>query len=144
MYGVRNSSWNPTLFDFPNKNSDLKMKEREILRRKGLMKSHIQTHALCLMSLSLSVPLFYFLSVFAMCVYLLSFFVSLPSSFSLPFFLCVTFSIYREIPKKLFLYFLSTDQLTPQLLILCSVVPHYFHFLNSWQVTPLLLRCGVL
>ena len=38
------------------------MKEREILRRRGLMKSHIQTHALCLMSLSLFVPLFYFLS----------------------------------------------------------------------------------
>ena len=90
------------------------------------MKSHIQTHALCLMSLSLSVPLFYFLSVFAMCVYVLSFFVSLPSSFSLPFFLCVTFSIYREIPKKLFPYFLSTDQLMEQFaLVFLSTTPNF-------------------
>ena len=29
MYGVKNSSWNPTLFDLPNKNSDLKERERE-------------------------------------------------------------------------------------------------------------------
>ena len=148
MYGVRNSSWNPTLFDFPNKNSDLKMKEREILRRRVLMKSHIQTHSLCLMSLSLSVPLFYFLSVFAMCVYLLSFFVSLPSFFS-----CVWLSLFIE--KFQINYSLIFSQLinlwsslhqffSPQLLILCSVVPHYFHFSNSWQVTPLLLRCGVL
>ena len=126
MYGVRNSSWNPTLFDFPNKNSDLKMKEREILSRRGLMKSHIQTHALCLMSLSLSVPLFYFLSVFAMCVYLLFFFVFLPSFFSLPFFLCMTFFIYREIPKKLFPYFLSTDQLMEQFaLVFLSTTPNF-------------------
>ena len=33
---------------------------------------------------------------------------------------------------------------SPQLLILCSAVPHYFHFSDCWQVTPLLLRCGVL
>ena len=29
MYGVKNSSWNPTLFVLPNKNSDLKKRERE-------------------------------------------------------------------------------------------------------------------
>ena len=29
MYGVKNYSWNPTLFVLPNKNSDLKKGERE-------------------------------------------------------------------------------------------------------------------
>ena len=82
------------------------------------------------------------------CVSAFFFFLSL---FSFFFFSCGTLSIYREIPKKLFSYFLSTNQLMeqfasvfPQLLILCSAVPHYFHFSDSWQVTPLLLRCGVL
>ena len=156
MYGVRNSSWNPTLFDFPNKNSNLKMKERVILRRRGLMKSHIQTYAFCLMSLSLPVPLFCFLSVFAMCVYLLSFFVSLPSSFFSPFFFFFAragLSLFIEkfqrncslIFSQLINSWSSLRQFfSPQLLILCSAVPHYFHFSDCWQVTPLLLRCGVL
>ena len=115
MYGVRNSSWNPTLFVFPNKNSDLRMKEREILRRRGLMKSHMQTYTLHLMLLSLSMPLFFsFHSDFAVCVYIWLIFTPiyrnvtliLPEKSDLHF---VTYlilvAIIRTIPNSLTSYF---------------------------------------
>ena len=81
---------------------------------------------LCLMLLSLPVPLFFILSLSLLCMCTCSLFVSLPSFFSLPFFLCVTFSIYREIPKKLFLYFLSIGQLMEQFAsIFLSTTPNF-------------------
>ena len=101
---------------------------------------------LCFMLLSLSVPLFFVLSMSLLCVYLLSFSVSAffflfpPSSFfSFSFHLCVLLFIYREIPKKLFLVLLSTDQIMeqfssvffpPQLLISCSAVTHFSAFFS--------------
>ena len=107
MHGVKNSSWNPTLFVLPNKNLDLRMREREILRRRGLMKSHIQTYALCLMLLSLSVPLFCFLFMSLLCMYLLSFCVSaffFLSSFFFFSFICPP-SIYRDSKGVVLLFF---------------------------------------
>ena len=146
MHGVKNSSWNPTLFVLPNKNSNLRMREREILRIRGLMKSHIQTYVLCLMLLSLSVPLFCSLSVFTMCLYLLSFCVS--AFFVFFFLLCVLPLFIESLQRSCSLIFLSTDQIMeqfssvfpPQFLIPCWAVTHYsafcsfylFHcFLNS-------------
>ena len=134
MYGVRNSSWNPTLFVFPNKNSDLRMKEREILRRRGLMKSHIQTYTLHLMLLSLSMPLFSsLLSVSAVCVCNCSLFCVTAFFFSL---VCLPLFI-EKLQRGCSLIFLSTDQIMkqfssiffpPQLLISCWVVTHYSAF----------------
>ena len=108
------------------------MKEREILRRRGLMKSHIQTcvayfssalcHCLCLFFVLISM---FLLGVFALffCICLLFFLFSRPPLF---FFLCVTLSIYREIPKKLFPYFLSTDQLMEQFAsVFLSTTPNF-------------------
>ena len=114
MHRVRNSLWSPILFALPSKNSDLRMRERYIfLRRKWLMKSHIQTYARysssawyyslcpCLSFFSFS----FFLSiVFAVCVLTFFFYICLLFSFSFFSFVC-TPSIYREIPKKLFPYF---------------------------------------
>ena len=62
---------------------------------------------LYLMLLSLScLSFFSSLYVFALCVYFLSFCVSRQPFYFFHFsFLCVPLSIYREIPKKLFLYF---------------------------------------
>ena len=90
------------------KNSDLRMREREILRRKGLMKSHnkpmLRIPPLLVVTLSVRAFLsFFLLSMSLLCVCTCSLFVFLPS-FSF-FFLCVPLSIYREIPKKLFHYF---------------------------------------
>ena len=63
-------------------------------------------------TLAVCASLFFVLYVFAMCVYLLSFCVSAFFSFFFLFIvLCVPLSIYREIPKKLFLILLSTDQI---------------------------------
>ena len=73
---------------------------------------------LCLMLLSLPVPLFCFLSVFAMCVYLLSFFVSLPSSFFSPFFL---FSFFRA-GLSLFIEKFQRN---------CSLI--FSQLINSWS-----------
>ena len=58
----------------------------------------MQTYAHCLILLSLSVPLFCFLSMSLIRVCTCSLFVSLPSFF---FFFLVSSSIYRETPKKL-------------------------------------------
>ena len=81
------------------------------LRRKGLMKSHIQTYVryssstwyyfLC-SSLSLSLSFFFLSLLSLLCVYLFSF-----SVFAFLFFFpfVCTPSIYGEIPKKLFPYF---------------------------------------
>ena len=86
------------------------------------------------MLLSLPVSLFFVLSMSLLCVYLLSFSVSafffLPSvlsSFFSPFFyLCVPLSIYRDIPKKLFLALLSTDQIMEQFLsVFSSTTPNF-------------------
>ena len=105
---------------------------------------------LCLMLLSLSVPLFFSSPyVFAVCVYLLFFFFFCISIF----FPCVWLSLFTEkFQRNCSLIFLSTNQLMeqsksvflPQFLTSWSVVPYYFHFSDSWQVTPLLLRCGLL
>ena len=142
MYRVRNYSWNPTLFVLPNKNSDLRMREREILRRRGLMKSHIQTYALCLMLLSLFVPLFCFLSISLLCVYLLSFCVS--TFFFLSFFfffsLCVLPLFIERLQRSCSLIFLSTNQIMeqfslvfpPQFLIPCWVMTHYSTFCSFY------------
>ena len=103
MHRVRNSSWNPILFVLPYKNSDLRMRKKEILRRRGPMKSHIQTYALCLMLLSLSVPFFFLLSMSLLCVCNCSLFVFPPLTFFF-LFVCPP-SIYRETPKEFFPYF---------------------------------------
>ena len=94
MHRVRNSSWNPILFVLPYKNSDLRMRKKEILRRRGPMKSHIQTYALCLMLLSLSVPFFFLLSMSLLCVCNCSLFVFPPLTFFF-LFVCPP-SIYRD------------------------------------------------
>ena len=69
---------------------------------------------LCLMLLSLSVPLFFLLSMSLLCVCTYSLFVSLSFFFSSFLYLCVPLSNYKEIPKKLFLILLSTDQIMEQ------------------------------
>ena len=74
---------------------------------------------------------FLFWSLCLCCVPLLSFSISAFFFFSslvllFFFFLCVTLSIYREIPKKLFPYFLSTDQLMEQFaLVFLSTTPNF-------------------
>ena len=116
------------------------------------MKSHIQTcvayfssalcHCLCLFFVLISM---FLLGVFALffCICLLFFLFSRPPLF---FFLCVTLSIYREIPKKLFPYFLSTDQLMEQFAsVFLSTTPnfvfsraHYSAFLSFYSFRPTL------
>ena len=98
---------------------------------------------------------FSLLSVFALCVCNCSLF-CVSAFFFLSLFLlfsCAWLSLFIEkfqrncslIFSQLINSWSSLHQFfSPQLLILCSAVPHYFHFSNSWQVTPLLLRCGVL
>ena len=98
------------------------------------MKSRIQTcvayfsSALCC---SCCLCLSFLFSLSFLCVYLLSFFVSafffsLPSVLSFFYYLCVPLSIYREIPKKLFLVILSTDQIMEQLLsVFSSTTPNF-------------------
>ena len=86
---------------------------------------------LCFMLLSLSVPLFFVLSMSLLCVYLLSFSVSVfffsslrpPFFFFSFFYLCMPLSIYREIPKKLFLVLLSTGQIMEQ--FFSSITPNF-------------------
>ena len=79
MHRVRNSPWNPIVFALPSKNLDLRMREREIQRRKGSMKSHIQTYAAysssawCY-SLYPCLSFSFSLCLCCVCVYLLSFF----------------------------------------------------------------------
>ena len=86
----------------------------------------------CFMLLSLSVPLFFVLSMSLLCVYLLSFSVSAFFFFSSPsslfFYLCVPLSIYREIPKKLFLALLLTDQIMKYFLSIFSSTTLNFMF----------------
>ena len=98
MHGVRNFPWIPILFALPSKISNLRMREREILRRKGSMKSHIQTYAGYSSSAwcySLWPCLFFFLlSISLLCVCTCSLFVYLPSFF------CVCSPIYRGIEKQ--------------------------------------------
>ena len=97
---------------------------------------------LCFMLLSLSVPLFFVLSMSLLCVYLLSlfvsaFFFSLPSFLSLFFFFLVSSSIYRENPKKLFPSFslnrsdhgvVFVNFFPPQFLISSWAMTHYSAF----------------
>ena len=100
MYGVRNSSWNPTLFVFPNKNSDLRMKEREILD----WSNPIYKPMLSVWCYSLYPCLSFFLFFLSLlCVCNCSLFV-FPPLCSLFFLVCPP-SIYRETPKELFLFF---------------------------------------
>ena len=138
MHGVKNSSWNPTLFVLPNKNSNLRMREREILRIRGLMKSHIQTYVLWLMLLSLSMPLFCSLSMSLLCVCTCSLFVFLPFFFF--FLLCVLPLFIESLQRSCSLIFLSTNQIMeqlslvfpPQFLIPCWVMTHYSTFCSFY------------
>ena len=127
------------------------------LRRKGLMKSHIQTYvryssstwyySLCP---SLSLSLLFFLSLLSLlCVYLFSF-----SVFAFLFFFfsfVCTPSIYSEIQRSCSLIFLSTDQIMeqfssvfpPHLLISCWAVTHFsasflFYLFRSFLNFPFL------
>ena len=79
------------------------------------------------------------------CVSAFFFFLSLFSCAWLSLFIKIFQRNYSLIFSQLINSWSSLHQFfSPQLLILCSAVPHYFHFSDSWQVTPLLLRCGVL
>ena len=106
------------------------------------MKSHRQTcvayfsSALCCslcLYLSVCTSLFCSLYVFAVCEFALFFYICfffLPSVLSSSFFSflysCVPLSIYREIPKKLFLALLSTDQIMEQFLsVFSSTTPNF-------------------
>ena len=106
-------------------------------------------------ALSTRASLFYSLFVFAVCVYLLSFCVS--AFFFLFFFFFFFFctcplQFIEELRSSFPLLLLLPDQFMeqsksvflPQFLTSWSATPHYFHFSSSWQVTPLLLRCGAL
>ena len=99
--------------------------------------------SLLYVALSVCASLFCSLYVFVVCVFALFFciclFFPLPSVLFFFFYLCVPPSIYREIPKKLFLVLLSTDQImeqflpfffSPQLLISCSAVTHFSAFFS--------------
>ena len=108
---------------------------------------------LCLMLLSLPVPLFFILSLSLLCVCTCSLFVSLPSfSFFFFFFCTCPLQFIEELRSSFPLLLLLPDQFMeqsklvflPQFLTSWSATPHYFHFSSSWQVTPLLLRCGAL
>ena len=67
--------------------------------------------------------LFCSIYVFVVCVFALFFCICL---FFFFFHLCVLLSIYREIPKKLFLVILSTDQIMEQLLsVFSSTTPNF-------------------
>ena len=146
MHRVRNSSWNPILFVLPNKNSDLRMRKKEILRRRGPMKSHIQTYALCLMLLSLSVPFFFLLSMSLLCVCNCSLFVFPPLTFFFFFFFfsCVLPLFIEKLQRSFSLIFLSTDQIMeqfssifpPHFLIPCWAMTHYSAFCSFY-----LFRC---
>ena len=107
MHGVRNSPWNPILFALPRKIQIWEWGRERFWEEKDWWNPITNLcciFLLCLMLLSLCVPLFFFLlSMSLLCVCTCSLFVFLPS-FSF-FFLCVPLSIYREIPKKLFHYF---------------------------------------
>ena len=72
-------------------------------------------------TLSICASLLFSLCLCYVCVLTLFFCVS-----TFFFFLCVTFSIYREIPNKLFPYFLSTDQLMEQFAsVFLSITPNF-------------------
>ena len=82
-------------------------------------------------ALAVCTSLFCSLYVFSVCVFAL-FFLYLPYFFLpsilifLLFYLCVPLSIYREIPKKLFLALLSTDQIMEQFLsVFSSTTPNF-------------------
>ena len=151
MHGVRNFPWNPILFALPSKISDLRIREREILRRKGSMKSHIQTYAGYSSSAwcySLWPCLFFFcFSLFLCSVCVLALFLCI----YLPFSVCAL-QFIEELRSSFPLFLLLTDQFMglfesvflPQFLTSWLAMPHYLHFSDSWQVTPFLLRCGVL
>ena len=143
MHGVRISSWNPTLFVLPNKNSDLKMKKRERFREeRGLIKSPLNavysSFACC--SPSLPVYLFFFFLSLSVCVLL--FFVYLPAvSF---YSSCACLSLFIErFQSNRSLIFLSTDQIVeqfssvcrPQLLNSCWAVTHFSAFQAHFHQT---------
>ena len=111
------------------------------------MKSHIQT-CVAYFSFALCCSLCLF-SLCLCCLCICSLFLYLPffSSLCPPFFyLCVPLCIYREIPKKLFPYFLSTDQLMEQFAsVFLSTTPnfvfsraHYSAFLSFYSFRPTL------
>ena len=142
MHGVRNSSWNPTLFVLSNKNSDLKMKKREKFREeRGLIKSPLNavysSFACC--SPSLPVYPFFFLSL-SLCVLL--FFVYLPAVSFYSSCACLSLFIGR-FQSSCSLIFLSTDQIVeqfssvfrPQLLNSCWVVTHFSAFQTHFHQT---------
>ena len=103
-------------------------------------------------ALSTCASLFYSLFVFAVCVYLLSFCVSAFFFLFFFFFCTCPLQFIEELRSSFPLLLLLPDQFMeqsksvflPQFLTSWSATPHYFHFSSSWQVTPLLLRCGAL
>ena len=135
MHGVRNSSWNPTLFVLPNKNSYLKMKKRERFREeRGLIKSPLNAVYSSFACCSPSLPVY--LSFFSLSLSLrASLFCSLRAvSF---YSSCACLSLFIErFQSSCSLIFLSTDQIVeqfwsvfrPQLLNSCWVVTHFSAF----------------
>ena len=112
-------------------------------RWNSVYKPVLRISPLLYVALAVCASLFCSLYVFAVCLFALFFCIRLFfSSLRPPFFffyLCVPLSIYREIPKKLFLILLSTDQImeqfssiffSPQLLISCSTVTHFSAFFS--------------
>ena len=102
---------------------------------------------LCLMLLSLAVPFFFCFSLFLCSVCVLALFLCI----YLPFSVCAL-QFIEELRSSFPLFLLLTDQFMglfesvflPQFLTSWLAMPHYLHFSDSWQVTPFLLRCGVL
>ena len=90
---------------------------------------------------------FFFFSLFLCSVCVLDLFLCI----YLPFSVCAL-QFIKELRSSFPLFLLLTDQFMglfesvflPQFLTSWSAVPHYLHFSDSWQVTPFLLRCGVL
>ena len=105
-------------------------REREI-EKKGTDEIPYCISPLLYVALSVCASFICCLYVFVVCVFalffcmcLLLFFLLSSSSFF--FYLCVPLSIYREIPKKLFLVLPSTDQIMERFLsVISSTVPNF-------------------
>ena len=119
------------------------------------MKSHIQIYALCLMLLSLSMPLFCFSSfcLCYVCVIALFLYFCLSPLFV---FTCVLALFIDRLQRSCYLIFLLTDQIMeqfssvfpPQFLIPCWAVTHYSVFCSFYLfrcfLNSLFLVCDIL
>ena len=137
----------PILFVLPNKNYYLRMREieREI-KKKGTGEIPYTNlcciFLLCFMLLSLSVPLFFVLSMsFAVCVFALFFYICfsfLPSVLSFLFFSACLSLFIERFQRNCSLLFSQLIRswsnfcqfFPPQLLISCSVVTHFSAFFS--------------